>query len=127
MVQLLQLQDKIRKFIKDETIGELHIIEGKPIVLGILEKLDTPIIMQGIKFYEGVTLQTYHEFDKMKREHFIEIVHVLEAITETHLLPSKEKDTMYQNQSFRLLISDSHPNRFHILLRKFSNKYSVIE
>ena len=83
--------------------------------------------MQGIKFYEGVTLQTYHEFDKMKREQCVEIIHTLETITETRLVPSKGKDTMYQNQSFRLLISDSHSNRLHILLRKFCNNYSIIE
>lgn len=79
-----------------------------------------------IEFYEGVVLQPYQEFDRMKRENCLEIVHVFETITKTRLLPTKEKDTMYQNHSLRLLISDSPPNGFHIILRKFNKSFSFI-
>ncbi|MFJ8531209.1 hypothetical protein [Bacillus sp. NPDC094106] len=115
--------DKLMSLLEsNKDIKEFELREGHPLFLGILKKLDEPIIINGMVFTEGIFSEKCDIFGITHRNECLNVLQGFESLTKKTLTPN-EKNSMilFDNDKFRLTVFDKPvtPNGFDISYREY--------
>lgn len=109
----------------NKSIKEFYLVEGKALFLGILNKLDEPIIINGRLITEGIVREKCTDFGIIHRTDCLNVLQGFESSTLSTLIPNESKqDIMLDNGKFRLMVVDKPltPNGFNIQYREYEAK-----